>query len=94
MAELTVLDEKLAEVLGLAQAAQALHQRIGSRLSAPTGADAMHRAPIVDSGETSTRWEPMFIDIAIPIGSAPPRRSARPGTIGRKAGRTTPDVLL
>ena len=54
----------------------------------------MQSAPIVDNGETSTRWEPMFMDIAIAIGSAPPSRSDSPGTMGRNAGRTTPEVLL
>ena len=51
-------------------------------------------APIVDRGETSTRWPPTFMADAIPSGLAPPSCSARPGTIGRKAGRTTPEVLL
>ena len=36
----------------------------------------------------------LFIDHAIDRGSTPPTRSTRPGTVGRKAGSTTPDVLL
>ena len=31
----------------------------------------MHRAPIVESGDTSTRCPPMFIDIAMPVALAP-----------------------
>src|SRR5437660_10560732 len=58
------------------------------------GADAMHNAPIVESGDESTRWPPTMIDRAILSGSAPPSCSTSLGTIGRKAGRTTPDVLL
>ena len=53
----------------------------------------MHNAPMVESGETSTRCPPMFIEVAIAIGSAP-SRAAKPGTVGRNAGSTTPDVLL
>jgi hypothetical protein len=63
------------------------------RLSS-TGEPATHSAPIVERGETSTRWPPMFIADAIASGLAPPNCSARPGTIGRKAGKTTPEVLL
>ena len=55
---------------------------------------AMQSAPIVESGETSTRWPPMFIDIAMPTALAPGSCAARPGTSGRNAGSTTPDVLL
>src|ERR1051325_8190753 len=57
------------------------------------GSAAMQSAPIVESGERSTRCPPTYIDAAIESGSAP-RRCARPGTVGRNAGSTTPDVLL
>jgi hypothetical protein len=63
------------------------------RLISPAGTDAMQSAPIVDSGETSTRWPAMFIVDAIPSALSTPRFSTRPGTVGRKAGSTTPDVL-
>ena len=36
----------------------------------------------------------MFIEVAIASALAPPSSSTRPGTVGRNAGRTTPDVLL
>ena len=65
-----------------------------SVLVSPAPAPAMHSAPIVESGDTSTRWPPTFIDIAIPIALAPGSWAASPGTIGRNAGRTTPEVLL
>ncbi len=35
----------------------------------------------------------MFIVEAMPSASPPPKFSMRPGTVGRKAGSTTPDVL-
>ena len=54
----------------------------------------MQSAPIVESGETSTRCDPTFIENAMETGSAPPSLWARPGTVGRNAGSTTPDVLL
>src|SRR5262245_19245136 len=53
----------------------------------------MHRAPMVERGETSTRCEPTLMEKAIDFGSAP-KRSARLGTVGRNAGNTTPEVLL
>ena len=53
----------------------------------------MQSAPMVESGDKSTRCPPTYIDAAIDSGSTP-RRSARPGTVGRNAGSTTPDVLL
>ena len=55
---------------------------------------ARHIAPVVESGDMSTRCAPTFIDVAIANGSPPPRRATRPGMVGRKAGSTTPDVLL
>src|SRR4029453_14201658 len=57
-----------------------------ARVSSEAGAAAMHNAPIVESGETSTRWPPTFIDVAIASG-ATPFCEANPGTIGRNAGR-------
>ncbi len=54
----------------------------------------MQSAPIVESGDTSTRWPPTLIADAIATGSPPPSRSIRPGTVGRNAGSTTPEVLL
>ncbi len=54
----------------------------------------MQSAPIVESGETSTKWDPTFIDEAIASASPPPSLSISPGTVGKNAGRTTPDVLL
>ena len=38
--------------------------------------------------------EVTFIDDAMASGSTPPSCVARPGTVGRNAGSTTPDVLL
>ena len=49
---------------------------------------------MVESGETSTRWPPIKIDEAIASGLPPPSLATRPGTLGRNAGNTTPDVLL
>ena len=46
------------------------------------------------SGLDVATWPPTFIADAMPSGLAPPSCSARPGTIGRNAGKTTPDVLL
>ena len=43
------------------------------------GADAMHSAPMVESGDTSTRWPPMFIELAIANGFAPPSCCGEPG---------------
>ena len=51
-------------------------------------------APRVERAETSTRCVPTFIDEAMASGATPPTCSARPGTVGRNAGSTTPDVLL
>src|SRR5829696_2081134 len=63
------------------------------RLSS-TGAPARHSAPMVESGDTSTRWPPMFMDEAMARALAPGRAAASPGTMGRNAGSTTPEVLL
>src|SRR5688572_9487748 len=65
-----------------------------ARVSLPAGAPARKRAPTVDSDERSTRLAPMFIDQAIGSGGRLPTRCANSGTIGRKAGNTTPEVLL
>jgi hypothetical protein len=54
----------------------------------------MKSAPAVDKEDRSTRLAATFIDQAIGRGSRPPSRAAKSGTIGRNAGRTTPDVLL
>src|SRR5262245_15265806 len=54
---------------------------------------ARHIAPVVESGDMSTRCAPTFIDEATLNGS-PPRRATSPGTVGRNAGSTTADVLL
>src|SRR5262245_6746353 len=62
--------------------------------STPAGTPARQRAPVVESGDKSTRCEPRFIADATAIGSSPPSRSTMPGTVGRNAGSTTPDVLL
>ena len=56
-------------------------------------AQAMQRAPRVDSGEVSTRWEPMLIEEIMAITSAPATSLARPGTNGRNIGMTTPEEL-
>ena len=53
---------------------------------------ARHIAPVVESGDMSTRCAPTFIDEATLNGS-PPRRATSPGTVGRNAGSTTADVL-
>src|SRR5690606_38766032 len=63
-------------------------------LSPSPPAPATHSAPMVDSGEASTRWPPMFMAMAIASALEPGSAAASPGTIGRNAGRTTPDVLL
>ena len=65
-----------------------------ARTSVGGGVAARNSAPTVDSDDRSTRLAPTFIDHAIGSGESPPRRSAIPGTIGRNAGSTTPDVLL
>ena len=54
----------------------------------------MHSAPSVESGDTSTRCPPTFMEDAMASGATPPSCSERPGTVGRKAGSTTPEVLL
>ena len=51
-------------------------------------------APIVEMGETSTREDPTLIERAMANGLPPPRFSINEGIVGRKAGITTPDVLL
>ena len=40
---------------------------------------ARHNAPVVDSGDMSTRCAPTFIDVAIANGSPPPSRIDEPG---------------
>ena len=52
------------------------------------------KAPVVESGETSTRCAPTINYQATGSTSPPPSRATRPGTVGRNAGSTTPDVLL
>src|SRR5262249_6769686 len=59
-----------------------------------TAAFAMHSAPSVESGETSTRCAPTFTDDAIAIASPPPISRINPGMVGMKAGSTTPEELL
>ena len=53
----------------------------------------MQSAPSVDRGDTSTMAEPMLMEMAKARASVPGRRAAMPGTIGRKAGSTTDEVL-
>ena len=60
----------------------------------PAAAPAMNSAPTVESDDRSTRLAPTLIAHAIGSGWIPPMRCASSGTIGRKAGSTTPDVLL
>jgi hypothetical protein len=55
---------------------------------------ATQSAPSVEKGETSTSDDPTLIDSAAASGSPPPTSRTRPGTVGRKAARTTPEVLL
>src|SRR5262245_36913259 len=50
------------------QAIKRLNNFLRSSLAA---ALAMHKAPRVDSGETSTRWAPTLIDEAIAMGFPP-----------------------
>ena len=69
-------------------------QLVEERAALVAATPARHSAPIVESGDTSTRCPPMFIDVAMAIALAPGSAAARPGTIGRNAGSTTPDVLL
>src|SRR3954447_1856766 len=64
------------------------------RASAGSVTVATHRAPSVDSGDTSTSAEPTLMLRATASGSPPPTFWTRPGTAGRKVGSTTPDVLL
>ena len=56
MAELTPLDEKLGEVLGLAQAAQAATQRVGKMEDAEEFADTLERMA-AEAAETERRTE-------------------------------------
>src|SRR3954468_9202736 len=63
------------------------------RESSVGGNAARHNAPMVERGDTSTRCPPTLIEDAIAMASAPPSRATSPGTVGRKAGSTTPDVL-
>ena len=53
----------------------------------------MHNAPIVESGETSTRVAPTVLDIAVRNVLPAPSFATSSGTTGRNAGNTTPDVL-
>ena len=54
-------------------------------VSSDADAAAMQSAPIVESGETSTRCPPTFIDVAIANGATPPICADSPGAIGRNA---------
>src|SRR5262249_17877334 len=65
-----------------------------SRRSAETGADATPKAPMVGKGETSTRSPSIRIDEASASGLPPPSFATSPVTLGKKTGKTTPDVLL
>src|SRR6185369_9085092 len=65
-----------------------------ARASSPEGIAAMHRAPIVESGETSTTAAPTLMLMATCSGSPPPSFATTPGTAGRNAGYTTPEVEL
>src|SRR5262245_56178577 len=64
------------------------------RRSSVAGALATQIAPMVQGGAPSTRWPATTIDQEIASGSPPPSLSTNPGTVGKKAGNTTPDVLL
>jgi hypothetical protein len=64
-----------------------------NRLASPAGIEAMHSAPMVDSGETSTKCPAMFIVSASPNPEANPSFATSPGTNGKNAGSTTPEVL-
>src|SRR5262245_51246362 len=55
---------------------------------------ATHSAPSVESGDTSTSADPTLMLSATASGSPPPSCSTSFGAVGRKAGSTTPDVLL
>src|SRR5688500_10519896 len=65
-----------------------------SRAAAASLTAATHKAPTVDSGETSTRADPTLMLSATASGSPPPTCVTSPGAVGRKVGRTTPEVLL
>src|SRR5262245_7732650 len=49
---------------------------------------------MVESGEPSTKCPATIIDQETARGSPPPSFSINFGTVGKKAGRTTPEVLL
>ena len=51
---------------------------------------ALHHAHAFDH---NAALDAIHFENATPTGS-PPSRATRPGTVGRNAGRTTPDVLL
>lgn len=55
---------------------------------------AMHSAPNVDRGETSTNDEPTLMLSAIASESPPPICSTNFVAVGKNAGSTTPEVLL
>ena len=66
----------------------------GRRLAAsPAGIPAMHSAPIVDSGDTSTRCPAMFIVDAMPSALPPPSFSISPRPRRQERRQHDPDVL-
>ena len=63
------------------------------RTCAGSALAAIQTAPVVESGDMSTRCAATFIDVATLSGS-PPTSMTSLGTVGRNAGSTTLDVLL
>src|SRR6476620_11709877 len=68
--------------------------RNSTRASATSATAATHRAPNVDSGDTSTSDPPTLTLNATARRSPPPTFATSPGTAGRNVGNTTPVVLL
>ena len=54
----------------------------------------MHSAPMVESGDTSTRWPPMFIDMAMATALAPGSCCREAGHERQERRQHDADVLL
>ena len=67
------------------------NRRLGSSVA---GSAAMHSAPSVEMGDTSTSAAPTLMLSATSSALPPPSFSINPGTAGKNVGYTTPEVEL